>query len=185
MEAQTMTAPMVGTEQPVKTCPKCGETKPLSAFYRRGGSRPAGASAYCRLCHRTQSREWWAAHPEQRGANFSRYYHSDPARNAAHERRRKYQKHGITEGQYTEMVESQGGRCAICGGDNPGGRWRGEWHIDHDHVTGKVRGLLCTVCNQMLGYAHDSTDTLARAIAYLRNPPAAGLGLQKTGTEAA
>lgn len=57
--------------------------------------------------------------------------------------------YGITPEQYDAMLVAQDGRCAlfqVCGSTEPGGRWN-RWHVDHDHVTGKVRGLLCNDCN--------------------------------------
>lgn len=56
--------------------------------------------------------------------------------------------------------------CAICGSEVPD-----ELCIDHDHVTGKARGVLCRKCNSGLGLFEDNTDYLARAIEYLTNPP--------------
>ena len=53
-------------------------------------------------------------------------------------------KYGITEDEYTAMLEAQEGRCAICNLER-------KLVIDHDHKTGKVRGLLCKPCNAMLG----------------------------------
>lgn len=64
------------------------------------------------------------------------------------------------------MLARQDGRCAICRTTFPGGRW-GHFHVDHEHETGAVRGLLCTVCNIGLGYFDDSADRLAQAAAYL------------------
>lgn len=61
------------------------------------------------------------------------------------------------------LLEAQGGVCAICktgGGGKP-------FHVDHDHNTGVVRGLLCHHCNVGLGHFKDSTGLLAMAIAYL------------------
>ena len=79
---------------------------------------------------------------------------------------------GITPEQYDQMLDSQGGRCAICGTDSHGHN-KGQWPIDHDHETGVVRGLLCHNCNVMLGQAKDNTDTLRKAIEYLERhqPP--------------
>jgi hypothetical protein len=60
------------------------------------------------------------------------------------------------------MIEAQGGLCAICEGplERP--------HVDHDHETGKVRGVLCFNCNGGLGKFADSADLLQRAAEYLQ-----------------
>src|SRR5579859_6165169 len=57
-------------------------------------------------------------------------------------------KFGITLEQYDAMLVEQGGRCAACGTDEPGGM--GSFHVDHCHATGKVRKLLCVRCNSCL-----------------------------------
>ena len=59
------------------------------------------------------------------------------------------------------MIEKQGGVCALC-------RQRAPEHVDHDHLTGRVRGLLCSCCNQALGNARDDVAILERAVDYLR-----------------
>jgi len=61
-------------------------------------------------------------------------------------------------------LENQGGRCAICRNPSPGGK---RLCVDHDHATGRIRGLLCGACNLVLGYARDSEAVLASAIQYL------------------
>ena len=70
------------------------------------------------------------------------------------------------------MREAQGDRCAICKGERcgPGDRL----HIDHDHVTGKVRALLCSRCNTMIGLAGDDPARLTAAAAYIRRHRRAG-----------
>ena len=72
---------------------------------------------------------------------------------------------GISPDQFLALLVSQGSRCAICGIDSPGPKK--DWNLDHDHVTGRVRGILCNGCNPMLGYAKDSIETLKAAITYL------------------
>lgn len=63
------------------------------------------------------------------------------------------------------MLDMQGGRCAICGTDNTGKRRC--FHVDHNHDTGKIRGLLCGNCNSGLGNLRDDVGLLNRAIQYL------------------
>ncbi len=68
-------------------------------------------------------------------------------------------------GQYEELLASQGGGCAICE-ELPSGKRR-YLCVDHDHVTGKVRGLLCHSCNRGLGLLGDSVELLEKATEYL------------------
>lgn len=74
-------------------------------------------------------------------------------------------KFGITDEDYQRMLAEQDGRCAICLTDKPGGR--GDWHIDHNHDTGKTRSLLCCRCNLGLGFFKDQPINLLNAFEYL------------------
>lgn len=70
---------------------------------------------------------------------------------------------------YKAMFAAQGGRCAICGTDKPcGATPRKRLCVDHSHVTGEVRGLLCVPCNAGVGMLRDDPAVLDRAAAYLR-----------------
>ena len=80
------------------------------------------------------------------------------------ERNRKIKKYGLTLESYNEMFSKQNQRCGICETTTLMGR---NWHIDHDHATGKVRGLLCHHCNLMLGNARDNIKILQAGINYL------------------
>jgi hypothetical protein len=75
-------------------------------------------------------------------------------------------KYGITPEQKEEMFIAQGSCCAICKTTEPGGRWG--WHIDHCHITGKVRGVVCNRCNIALGGFKDNIELLQSAIDYLK-----------------
>lgn len=77
--------------------------------------------------------------------------------------------YGITSEGYEAILSVQGGVCAICL-QRP---VKKRLAVDHDHRTGKVRGLLCSRCNhELLGAAHDSLEHLLRAVRYLAVPPA-------------
>lgn len=81
--------------------------------------------------------------------------------------------YGITAETYQAMMEVQGGKCAICQSQTSRTDWRsGKVHalsVDHDHVTGKIRALLCDNCNRGLGLFGDSTDTVLAAATYLKH----------------
>lgn len=71
----------------------------------------------------------------------------------------------LTIAEFDSLFLGQGSRCGICGSESPIGQKH--WHIDHDHSTGKIRGILCYYCNLLLGHAKDNTAILRAAIEYL------------------
>lgn len=86
------------------------------------------------------------------------------------ERRRRarignLRRYKLTPEQYEAMFAAQGRACAICGTQSPA--HKNKWHVDHDHETGAVRGILCGHCNAGLGYFRDSYLSLVGAFNYL------------------
>lgn len=77
-------------------------------------------------------------------------------------------KYNLTPDEYDTILKKQNGVCAICQTDRPTKRSH-SLPVDHDHVTGKVRGILCIPCNRALGY-FENTAWRARAEAYLYQP---------------
>ena len=77
--------------------------------------------------------------------------------------------YGITIEDYLDLAEKQNFVCAICGKENfaMGRNHSGALVVDHDHETGKVRGLLCHNCNRALGLFHDNVETLKKAQEYI------------------
>ena len=73
-------------------------------------------------------------------------------------------RYGISADEWELIFSAQGNRCAICKSETPG---KQNWHVDHCHDTGRVRGILCHMCNILLGSAVDDCDNLRSAIAYL------------------
>jgi len=74
-------------------------------------------------------------------------------------RTRRLKKYKLTEADYQRLLETQGWACAICRGPPEA--------IDHDHHTGRVRGVLCTPCNQGIGHMFDEPKRLRAAADYL------------------
>jgi len=133
-----------------KRCWRCTRRKRL-IFFSTNRSKPDGLSSECRRCvHETDLAR------RQRDPLYDRRTHI-----------KRY--HGLTPGRYDQTLDSQGGVCKICGTDKPGGRSGKHFAIDHDHKTGKFRGLLCSNCNQVLGHAKDSPRVLRNALTYLES----------------
>ena len=113
----------------------------------------------------TYHREWRKTHPESFKASQEKYKNSVNGQLV----RRKYtlkKKHGITIEQYDEMIMKQEHRCAICGiHQSELGK---SFDVDHNHTTGKIRGILCNACNQAIGLLDDSVGLLSKAIDYLQ-----------------
>lgn len=89
-------------------------------------------------------------------------------RKAATHDKRVQATYGLEPGEYDRLYEFQGGRCALCR------RARGmakKLAVDHDHATGAPRGLLCSVCNRLLGHARDQIGFFRRCIVYLYTTP--------------
>lgn len=75
---------------------------------------------------------------------------------------------GITLDEYNDMLKSQDERCAICGRHyTEASRDKRRLAVDHDHKTGRIRGLLCTNCNGAIGRFSDSVELMSKAIEYL------------------
>lgn len=112
---------------------------------------------------RARSKAYYAANKGQIAAQRKALYAENPEKYAANQRRTKY---NMSPADYDALWLTQSGRCVICRTEHPGGNAK-RLVVDHDHATGKVRGLLCTHCNHMLGEAKDSPETLCNAASYL------------------
>ncbi len=162
-----------------KACLVCGLSKPLDDFYAAAGCVD-GRRGDCKACFQAKAKARRDANPELLEAarrrtarwieqNRDRYdaYKAEYRTSDNHKRawRRWYlkDKYGITPERYDAMLERQGGLCAIC--EQPPQKTL--LHVDHDHDTGRVRGLLCFSCNVALGYLKHDLDRLASAMTYL------------------
>lgn len=138
----------IDTKRRRKVCTRCGKDRPFKMYYEQK-QFPDGRASRCIPC-------------------FGAVVQETATRNA----RLKYRR-GITEDEYNEKLEAQGGGCAICGREPDGVALA----VDHDHkcCQGKrrncpecVRGLLCQFCNNGLGMFGDDIKLLRAAIKYLK-----------------
>ncbi len=134
-----------------KTCPKCRVSKDKKEF-GKDSATAKGISSWCKSCKKAWRSQWRKENPEKVKAQD---FKSDLKKH-----------YGITSEQYYQMIEDQKNCCACCG--QSAENFKRGLHVDHDHTTGQVRGLLCTECNPGLGYFQESTERLEMAIAYLK-----------------
>jgi hypothetical protein len=92
------------------------------------------------------------------------YYQTDKGKDSLRKSHLKRQ-YNLTLDEYNNKLKEQSHKCAICGTDEVD--VKGKLHVDHDHITGKVRELLCINCNTGLGQFKDSIKLLSKAIGYL------------------
>jgi hypothetical protein len=131
----------------LKHCTGCLVDKPLSEFYQN--KRDGVYVAQCRDCERAYHRRYAAEHPPPDGYHRKKQLERD---------------YGLTPEDVARMVDEQGGLCAGCAESLGEGKRR---HVDHDHATGRVRGVLCQNCNMAVGLLHDNAATLRRLSEYL------------------
>ncbi|WP_285624629.1 endonuclease VII domain-containing protein [Actinoallomurus iriomotensis] len=139
----------------LRYCPQCDEIRPLSAF-GSNRSKKDGLATYCRPCH-------------------NRLTVANKVKNHGSERSYllKY-RYGLTEDEVAEIIDGQASVCLICL------RAR-SLHVDHDHATGEVRGLICFSCNGALGQFRDGPAVIREAVDYLeRTSTSAGPAARRT-----
>lgn len=105
---------------------------------------------------------WAKAHLERRKSYMQSYRTSNKKEAVGNHRKHQLARYGMTEDDYEQMRLEQNGCCACCG------RPQLLLHVDHDHYTDKVRGLLCTQCNAGIGLLGDTVAALYAALRYLQ-----------------
>ena len=131
-----------------RKCPRCSKTKSADGFFLTL-STPSGLSYYCKDCTYERTLELRAT-PEGRIQRRNHWLRS---------------RYGITLEEYEAMLLAQNSRCAICGTDEcDSGK---NFAVDHNHKTGKVRALLCDVCNTTLGKLNEDPAVMRAMADYI------------------
>lgn len=139
-------------------CSVCKTIYPNSNFYKDKRTT-SGLSRRCKSCWSSKSYDSRRKRPNFKSERYTNF--------RSHMLRAKY---NITQDDYDKMLSLQNGKCAICKCEPNswhGNNEYGHLFVDHNHMTGKIRGLLCQLCNSGLGQFKDSVANLKEAIKYL------------------
>ena len=139
----------------IKQCSACKKELPFSDFYPDKRMK-LGLQSQCKKC----AREWHRDRPEYIRTKNAAWKGKNPRYMRDWQRKKKF---GLTKEQVDQIRNSQNGLCAGCLTSLADAKEC----LDHDHLTGRIRGLLCNDCNLVLGRAKDSTETLLRLVNYL------------------
>ena len=153
-----------------RPCPQCGTLVSLTP------GRVKRGNYMCQPCVNLAVRRWSLANPkralELANKRARAYQQRHPEKLPTKSEKKAYDRewtlrrqYGIGVADYNALLVAQEGCCAICRTDKMGGK--GVFHVDHEHTTLTVRGLLCTSCNTGIGSLKESVAILQRAIDYL------------------
>lgn len=142
-----------------KTCLRCDGIYSIADF-GKDNSKPDNRMIYCRNCTRKINKANKSRPAFKESRKLKRRKYSDKERNWL----LKY-RYGITLEEFNNMFELQGRTCALCDSSKSDSK---NFVVDHDHKSGKVRGILCSYCNRALGMFKDDVDILNKAIVYLK-----------------
>lgn len=156
-------------------CSGCKLKKPTSAFSVRS-NRARGYTSQCKSCKAARrtpeaklkalaaSRLWHQQNPDKARTSTLRWRKANPEKNKRAKRNSMLRKYGLDADSFDALLRSQGGRCCICATRKPAGKG---WAVDHNHATGRVRGILCSPCNAGIGLLQDDANILRSAALYL------------------
>ena len=130
-----------------KPCLKCHKSQPIEQFGYSARYKDKKFQR-CKTCINQHQTEYRRNHPKKH----------DPVKSRQVKLKYRY---GLTFEAHAQMYANQDGKCAACGN-------AARLVIDHDHITGRVRGLLCNLCNYGIGQFRDDPIALDLAAAYLR-----------------
>jgi len=150
---------MAGPAQ--KNCSKCGENKSLDSFYKNR-TKKYGVCSECKECSNKANRSY-VKRNKQKYLNYQKKYHQE--HRLEHRSQNLKQNYGISLKEWEVLFKKQQGRCAIC--KTHQAELKRRLDVDHNHLTGKVRNLLCSRCNRVIGGANEDIGLLKNIIKYL------------------
>jgi hypothetical protein len=161
----------------MKRCLICDELKPLSE-YHKAKDKPDGHRNDCKVCRKSgrkvdinATKMRCSCCGELKDKTEDNFHVSKKSKfgfrrmckechKVAQRKRHLSNRYDLTVDEYDKMIDDQNGKCLICGNAY-------KLYVDHDHSTGKVRGLLCDGCNRGIGFLQESKTNLLNSIKYL------------------
>jgi hypothetical protein len=152
----------------MRTCTKCNVEFPATTEYfgfQKHGK--FGLRSQCNPCRTIESVEYVRKNKIKVNNRRKKWRINNPEKTKAQAKKTQLKQIGFTLELQQLMLEAQGNMCALCGTDTPAGR-HNVWNSDHDHKTGKARGMLCNSCNTTLGHIEaKSPDWMDKARRYI------------------
>jgi protein-arginine kinase activator protein McsA len=145
----------------MKFCKKCNQQTAVAEFHVNR-SRKDGRAHWCAECNKKRGRAYYEQN-KSKLQEYSRLIKQSPEGKTRSRNNYLKRSYKLTSIEYDAMKADQENKCKICG------LFTTSFHIDHDHTTNKIRGLLCNHCNQGLGHFRDSIPSLISAISYLKD----------------
>ncbi len=144
----------VDPEDRTANCANCGAVRIVSAGWKNGKQQWTCKERKRALAKGERRQEWYKEW--QKG-----YYRRT---GGALQHANWIKQYGLTPEDYQALMEAQEGKCALCRKECSSGN---RLSVDHNHDTGRVRGLLCRNCNRGIGLLQESPEILQRAVGYL------------------
>jgi hypothetical protein len=180
----------------LKKCSRCEKEQETSNFWRDQRNYD-GLNGTCKTCGKEASKQWRIDNKEKNTLDKKNWYQEnkteilaamhdeyknnpephklrqregrkwDPDKYRNYDLKKKY---GITLEDKLRMFKEQGEKCKVCGSTESRAKYPGitGWHVDHDHITDEVRGILCHPCNLTIGQCDESIIRLEKIIEYLK-----------------
>ena len=152
-------------------CTGCNTTKEITEFVKDKYDK-SGYTYKCKICRREASYKWNRANPDKvketnlKNRQKRKEFYSSPEGIISSRKSHLKRIYGLTLEEFNEKLKSQNNVCAICDNYNTRDK-HGVMAVDHNHITNKIRGLLCFKCNSALGNFNDNKELLIKAIKYL------------------
>lgn len=147
----------------MKICTNCKKSYDSNNFYKQKSLKD-GLTTQCKLCFSIRSKEYrnrkpeilqnWRIKNKEKFREYNTFY-------------KLQNKFNLSKEDYHKMLEKQNYVCKIC--KNIQIKSKAVLCVDHDHKTGKIRGLLCDLCNKGLGFFKDDCNLLKNAVEYIIN----------------